>query len=190
MVNPPSGTGSQADAITLLMREHFDDIWRYARRRCQSPEDADDVAAEVFATACRRGLADGLPSPDERRVWLFGVARRVLANQRRSAVRRDRLHLRLAQEPRPPSPETEVTDDSLWRALGELSDDDRDLILMRAWDQISVTDIAVILDCTPNAVSVRLHKARGRLAEQLDQTDLRDGGHETAIPTTKEDRNE
>lgn len=56
-------------------------------------------------------------------------------------------------------------------ALASLSDDDRDVVVMRCWDGLAVTDIAALLDCTPNAVSVRLHKARRKLLDRLDRTD-------------------
>ena len=86
-------------------------------------------------------------------------------------------------------------DDALWHALAELSGDDRDLLLMRAWDQLSVTDIAVLLECTANAVSLRLHKARNRLKAELDKLrppevvrkDPKPNGNEALEPTPKGD---
>ncbi len=60
----------------------------------------------------------------------------------------------------------------LWAALARLSADDRDLLLMRAWDGLAVSDIAVLLDCTPNAASIRLTRARDRLAAAMGPTDL------------------
>src|SRR4029453_6989545 len=60
----------------------------YARRRVDRPEDAADVVADTMLVAWRR--LDEVPSGRETRPWLFGVARRVLANGRRGRGRRDR----------------------------------------------------------------------------------------------------
>lgn len=90
-----NGMAPERDEAALfsdMFEEHFDDLWRFARRRCNSSSDADDIVAETFAVAWRR-RAD-VPV-DATRLWLFGVARHVLNNQRRSSVRRDRLRLRL-----------------------------------------------------------------------------------------------
>ena len=160
-----------AEEFRALFDRHLDPVWRYARRRCESAEDADDIAAETFAVAWRRQRE--LPPADEVGLWLFGVARRVLANQRRTAERQGRLHLRLAEvaatEPSmgEPADTGSNLDRSLAHALAQLAPDDRELLLLRAWDGLRVQDIAVLLACTPNAVSIRLHKARRRLASLL-----------------------
>jgi RNA polymerase sigma-70 factor (ECF subfamily) len=157
------------------------EVWRFARRRCASGHDADDTVAETFAVAWRR-RAD-VPV-DDARLWLLGVARRVLANQHRSVRRRAGLRRRVEAiegtgGTGPPLDPADVAagrvDATLWRSLAALSADDRDLLIMRAWDQLPVTEMAVLLGCTPNAVSVRLHKARGRLAEALRSHGHHDG---------------
>jgi DNA-directed RNA polymerase specialized sigma24 family protein len=81
--------------VADLFNENFADVWRFVRRRTMSSADADEVTAETFATACRRS-ADLPPGP-ERRLWLFGVARYVLANHRRTLARRHRLSARRTQ---------------------------------------------------------------------------------------------
>src|SRR5688500_397673 len=93
-----------------LFAEHLPAGWGFSRRRCAAADVADDVAAETFAIAWRR--RDDLPAPDGVRLWLLATARRVLANQRRSDGRRDRLHQRVAAAapvgPVPPDPADEV----------------------------------------------------------------------------------
>lgn len=182
---------SEASAFRDAYDQHLAEIWRFVRRRCDGPEDADDVAAEVFAVAWRRRRE--LPPAGETRLWLYGVARRVLANQHRSARRRDRLHLRVAGAAttapgNAPDPAEDAAGSALWQALGTLSDDDRDLLLLRAWDGLAVTDLAVLLDCTPNAVSLRLHKARGRLAAALAAADEEGDETDRSISRTSEGR--
>lgn len=175
--NPQSPVAGPVEAATFrrLFDEHLDAVWRFARRRCDSTSDADDVAGETFAVAWRR-RAD-LPPPDEVGLWLFGVARRVLANQRRTTLRQERLQLRLAATTIRPATTTAPADeglgerDTLVAAFTALDPGDRDLLIMRTWDGLAVTDIAVLLGCTPNAASIRIHKARRRLAEALEPED-------------------
>lgn len=85
---------SEAEQFRRLFDAHFDDLWRYARRRCASRADADDITAQVFAVAWRRR---GEVPDTAARLWLFGVARYVVANHRRTAERQRQLHLRLVE---------------------------------------------------------------------------------------------
>ncbi len=178
---------SDDELFRRLFDAHFDDLWRFARRRSHSSAEADDITAEVFAVAWRR--RNELPDPGVR-LWLFGVARHVLANHRRSNERQRRLQLRLIDSHRDDRPEImDSPAERLRAALASLSDDDRDVVLMRCWDGLAVTDIAAVLGCTPNAVSVRLHKARRRLIDQLLQTDSVTSGHVSVDPQPRtEDR--
>lgn len=152
------------------------DVWRFARRRCHTAEDADDVASETFAVAWRR--RDDLPVGDDARLWLYGVARKVIANQRRSTSRLHRLREKVGASivvaPHVADPADVAvarSDGALRRALATLSEADRELLLMRAWDGLAVTDIAALLDISPNAASVRLTKARNKLAAALAPRD-------------------
>src|SRR5690606_36317041 len=119
-------------AFRALFDAHMPDIWRYARRRCPSTDDADDAVAETFAIAWRR-RAD-VPA-DGARLWLLAVARRVLSNQRRSTRRRDGLRLRVSSSrPGSGSGFADSAEDAalasnhpLWSALASLAPEDRDL---------------------------------------------------------------
>lgn len=171
----------ERSAFEAMAAADFDDVWRFVRRRCDSSEDADDVTAETFAVAWRR--RGDLPA-DGARLWLFGVARRVLANHRRSLDRRERLHLRLVRAAPESTPEVWAEPDgSLWAAMRALSPEDRELLIMRAWDELPVGEMAVLLGCTPNAASLRLHRARGRLAAELDRKERDRAGQVMAEPT-------
>jgi RNA polymerase sigma-70 factor (ECF subfamily) len=169
----------------VLFDAHFGDLWRFARRRCGA-DDADDVAAQVFAIAWRR--RHDLPDGGEVRSWLFGVARGVLANQRRSDARQDRLRRRLtAFHGGDHDGSPDVSDGELRLVLGELSDDERAVVLMRCWDELTVGEIATVLGCSPNAVSIRLHRVRRRIAAKLAAKELAVDGH---VPAELERRKE
>lgn len=171
------------DAFEAFVRADFTDVWRFVRRRVDSTADADDVTAEVFATAWRR--RDEAPPAEERRLWVFGVARLTLRNHHRSGVRRDRLHLRLVDGTATTTEPVE-RDDTVWRALASLDPDDRDLLIMRAWDGLAVNDIAVVLGVSANAVSQRLAKARTRLAAAMAAVDPGDpAGEPTVVATVR-----
>jgi RNA polymerase sigma-70 factor (ECF subfamily) len=141
----------------------------YALRRAGSPEDAADVVSETFMIAWRR--LDEVPAGDEARLWLYGVARRVLANQRRGQLRRERLNARLLDEVAAVGArvmaEGPVPDSAVMAALARLDEGDRELITLVAWESLDRDQIATMLGCSRATVRVRLHRARRRLARLL-----------------------
>lgn len=149
-----------------IYTDHYEAVLRYCLRR-SSREDALDAAAETFTVAWRR--RDEFPA-DRSLPWLYGVARRVLANQRRSAGRRRSAiaPLRVVGDD---GPEPQVVRDfeaeEVVGALQRLRSADRELIALAAWEGLSRDEIAVAMDCTPNAVTKRLNRALDRLAREL-----------------------
>jgi len=150
-----------------LFRENYGAVRGYALRRA-APEAAQDVVAETFLVAWRR-LDD---VPDDALPWLYGVARRVLANQRRSATRGAALERRLAGaengaestlDPGETAGETEL----VRQALGRLSDSSREALLLVAWDGLSAARAARAAGCSRPTFAVRLHRARAQLAMEL-----------------------
>lgn len=158
-------------------------ILAYAARRTPDLGDAADVVAETFMVAWRR-IGD-VPEGEQARPWLYGVARRVLANQRRGLERRRRLHVRLASELAGSIAvasfgEDEVDVEPIATAFGQLGEGDRELLTLVAWDGLSRDEIAAMLGCSTAAVRVRLHRARRRLEQQLNSDTLKrvgEAGH-------------
>ena len=114
----------------------------YALRRAPSAEDAADAVADTFLVAWRR-LENVPPEPDAR-LWLYGVARRTLANQRRGAERRGRLAERLRDEASP-ALESVTLDEERERvltALAALPPDDRELLLLVGWEDLTPAEAA------------------------------------------------
>lgn len=151
-----------------VFRALYPDVLRYLQRRAD-PAVAEDLAAEVFAVAWRR-WAD---VPREVRPWLFGVARNLLAEDRRVQGRRRRLELRLGAERAPGWDEMAGAGAALdLRAAWErLSDGDREVLALVAWDGLTGREAAQVLGCTRGAFSVRLTRARRRLRRLLDDVE-------------------
>ncbi|WP_028049238.1 RNA polymerase sigma factor [Cellulomonas sp. URHD0024] len=153
------------ERFTALFDATHRPLLAYAIRRVADPADAADVVAETFLVAWRR--LDEVPPGDHARPWLFGVARRVLANLYRGERRRHALADRLREsltEIAPPD-RTELSDVEI--ALGKLDDDDRELLRLVAWEDLARDEIAIALGVSRAAVRVRLHRARQRLLQQM-----------------------
>jgi RNA polymerase sigma-70 factor (ECF subfamily) len=155
-----------------LYREQARAILAYALRRVENPEDASDVVAETFLVAWRR--LDEVPLGGGERLWLYAVARRVTANIRRAEGRRTRLSERLAQTlPRqlvtPPEPGGEAAD--VLRAMAGLGEEERELLLLVTWDELSPKEAAKVLGLSQLATRSRLHRARRRLRALLEERD-------------------
>jgi RNA polymerase sigma factor (sigma-70 family) len=157
----------QKELFERLYEAHYDAVARYALRRTDSPDDAVDVLGETFMTAWRR-LDDVPDGPDAARLWLYGVARRVLANQRRGAARRELLVTKLRGEFTEAAAARPAADTGAVRnAFARLSDDDRELLSLTGWEGLSPGEVAEVLGCRAGAVRVRLHRARKRFARAL-----------------------
>lgn len=168
MLSPPrAGTAERQARFEAVYAANQAPILSYALRRTASSEDAADILAETFLTAWRR--LDDLPPGDDATLWLYGVARRVLANyyrgERRRSALADRLREELAHSYSPPVLTAETT--QLTTALRRLSGQDRELLTLAAWEGLSYGQLAVVLGCSRNAVRIRLHRARTRLAAEL-----------------------
>lgn len=136
----------------------------YVRRRLDS-QDADDVVADVFVIAWRR-LGD---VPDDPLPWLLGVARRVLANRRRGANRyaalRDRMTFERPADALPAS--TALESRAVLGALRAMREQDRETLLLVAWEGLEPAEAAKALGVSPNTFSARLSRARRRFERAL-----------------------
>ena len=158
-------------------RELYEPICGYTLRRVRDPEDAAEAIAETFVTLWRR--FDRCPQGEQLRPWLYGVARRVIANQRRGERRRTALGERLVENFDPAVLEPTVGPEdptALAQAFAGLSESDRELLSLVAWEGLSRGEIAVALGTSRAAVRLRLHRARKRLRDALAPTQRRFSG--------------
>jgi RNA polymerase sigma-70 factor (ECF subfamily) len=140
-----------------IYAEHVDAVRAYVRRR--APESlVEDVVADVFVVALRR--IDEVPR--NALPWLYGVARKTLANERRRQSRVAPVAPEVSYEPEP------VGDSQLAAAFAALSDADREILRLVAWEGLALRRAARVLECSPVAARVRYHRAKARLRARLD----------------------
>lgn len=146
----------------------------YAVRRTASPEDAADVVAETFVIAMRR--LDDIPEGEMELLWLYGTARGVVANFKRRAQLRSRATQQVgALGQRVAAEYSEAPHlDALMaaEALAALDEPDRELLMLAAWEGLSSMELACVLNCSPTAARIRLHRARARLRANLGERAL------------------
>ncbi len=173
------------DDGTLRFRQIYESYYgavsAYARRRLPDGDLAQDAVSETFLVAWRR-LAD-VPAGADTLPWLYGVARRVIANQRRGNLRRVELSSRLAREWLPSSDVDAgvLFDDerrTVLSALLRLRPGDQEILRLAVWEELSHREIGLVVGCSEAAVAVRMHRARNRLGKEIEKGRPR-AGHET-----------
>src|SRR5512133_2473761 len=148
-----------------IYEEHREAVRAFVRRR--APESVvDDVVSETFLVCWRR--LDRVP--DEPLPWLYAVARKTLANERRAAARRASPTGGVEHTAEAAGELPVLTSDRvLGQAFGLLGEDDREVLRLVAWEQLPLRDAATALGCSYVACRVRFHRARRRLAAHLQR---------------------
>jgi len=158
---------SRRERFEAVYAANFGPILGYVLRRTTSGDDAADIVAETFLTAWRR--LDDVPSGERARLWLYGVARRMLANHFRGERRRselsDRLRADLADVHRDPEWTGQLAE--IGTALRSLPEPDRELLALVAWEGLDYTQISAVLGCSRNAARIRLHRARTKFSQAM-----------------------
>lgn len=161
---------ARAARFEALVGRVHEPLVRYSRRRADA-DTADEVVAETLTVLWRR--LEDVPA-DAELAWSYGVARRCLANARRGKVRRLRLVSKAATMIEASDTfEPDVAfigddaDPALAVALAMLEAPDQEVLRLWAWEQLEAREIAAVFDITPNAASIRLHRAKQRLKDLL-----------------------
>jgi RNA polymerase sigma factor (sigma-70 family) len=177
---PTAGDGRIIDAedFDAAFRQHFPLVYRFIARRVGTAL-AEDLAAETFATAYRR-RACFEPARASLRSWLYGIAANLVRSHWRAEQHLLALDARLL-------PEIDLPDSSdavdqrvtaallaprLASALGMLSSDQREVLLLCAWAELSHEEIAAALGIAPGTARSRLSRARALLREHLGDFDF------------------
>ncbi len=152
-----------------LFRRTRLDLLRYLTRRAGDPDEAADLLAETYLIAWRR--LEVIPAGDAARLWLFGVARNLLKKRASRSRTTEALAERLAAELHAAQQTAEATNDErahlALRAFGRLSEQDREILSLTAWEGLRPGQIASVMGISANRARVRLHRARTKLGRQL-----------------------
>ena len=154
--------------FTSLYDQFYRNVLRYALQHAER-DSAEDVASEVFLIAWRR--RDDIPDPPL--PWLLVVARNLLSKHAGAGRRRRQLAERMAVL-------TSAADIAAWdageyvveretalAAFVSLPDRDAETLTLVTWHGLSIADAATVAGCSPRAFTVRLHRARRRLIDAL-----------------------
>ena len=166
---PVTSTLDAEQRYRRLFVDYHRDIYAYCRRRTDA-HTAADCAAETFLTAWRR--IDDVPGGEASLRWLYGVARRTLANEYRGTRRRQRLRGSLRDNPRDvdPTPEVQVVrreqDEQVLRALAVLKPRDREVLQLALWEELPHAAIAELLGCSTQAVTQRIYRATRQVCKE------------------------
>lgn len=145
----------------------YDRVWSFVMRRIASEHEARDVVADTYLHVWRR-MRDVPDDPVLADAWVFGTARRAIANHRRGEARRIRLVGRLPSA-QPVDADFDVGgDEAVVRALRNLAPKHREVLELALWDELTHAQIARVLGCSENAVAIRLHRARAALRRRYD----------------------
>lgn len=155
-----------------VYREHYGFVWAVVRRLGVPTALVDDALQDTFVVAYRRREEF---AGESIRPWLYGIARGIASNYRRSAQRSARKHRAIAQASTRStrSAESQVVLHDLDRFLGDLSARDRELFVLSEVEGFTGPELASALGCKMSTAYGRVRSLRQRFAEQGDAGGLR-----------------
>jgi len=168
-----------------LYRRYLAQVYSYAFYELGDHHEAEDATERTFVAALtnldrfeeRAKPADG-EGASTFRVWLFRIARNVVANHRRGRRRHPQASLdaaALVADPLDVEGRAAVRDEAAaaWRAVGRLPADRRRALVLRFVDEMSTAEIAGVLGRSEGAVRVLIHRALRTVARDLSRADAR-----------------
>ncbi len=165
------------DAYGTFFRRHVRPITAYAVRRCDGADDVADLVSDTFMIALQ-AAGRYLPETDTALPWLFGIARRVLARQRRRKAGFSRLLTKntnsnaryhgFEEDAIAAAIDAARSAPALRHALDRLSAGEREVLELVAFEGLSPSEAAFVLDLTPNAARLKLSRARKHMRTMLD----------------------
>ncbi|MEF3307040.1 RNA polymerase sigma factor [Paenibacillus sp. GYB003] len=160
--------------LSDLMDRYGNDVWNYAFFLTSRFDQADDIFQDVFLKVYRSMLS--FRGESSVKTWLLAITRNVAKDHRKSAwARRVLLMASVRRSETASSTEKEVlsrmVNGDIWKAVMDLPEKLREVLLLYAHHQLSIPEIASMLNISPGTVKSRLHRARAKvpviLKEQL-----------------------
>jgi RNA polymerase sigma-70 factor (ECF subfamily) len=162
-------------AYAQLYDRYVEQIYRYALRRTGDRGLAEDVTSATFEKALRHLSSHGWEGKSYK-AWLYLLASQQIIEHHR----RNQRYIALTDDTKADIDIEEMAENTMqWadivQAMGELSENDQEIITLRLIDRLSNSEAAQFLGCSPPKVSVRLYRALGRLRKVLDATTSSEG---------------
>ena len=165
-----------------LYRKYLAQVYSYAYYELGDHHDAEDATERTFVAALtnlhrfeERARPEDGHGASTFRVWLFRIARNVVADRQRARYRRPEEQLEaaaaLADGGADPAAQVARRDEAsaAWRAIERLPGDRRRAIILRFVDEMSTSEIAGVLGRSEGAVRVLIHRALRAVARDLDE---------------------
>jgi RNA polymerase sigma-70 factor (ECF subfamily) len=161
-----SFTLGSSDAFTELFHRYKQPIFGFFRRRVSDPSHAEELTQETFFALLR--AASRYQPRALFRTYLYAIGFQILRAHRRKAAFRATFLGRPNHIPDPAK--HDATESGLWvrRAVDKLEPLDREILLLREFEQLSYSEIADLLPIPLNTVRSRLFRARTALRELLE----------------------
>jgi RNA polymerase sigma factor (sigma-70 family) len=165
---------TEPERFSVIFERHHRVVWTYLARLA-GPDVADEIAGDVFTIAFAR-RHDFDPDRGQVRSWLYGIASNLLRTRFRSE-RRARLAFARAATATAAAEPTALIDDAaelaatvlrVRTAMSRLDRDQRELLVLYAWEELSYAEIADVLGIPIGTVRSRLARTRRRLRELMN----------------------
>lgn len=153
--------------VTRFVQREAPDLLNYFIRRSEIREDAADLMSETLLVVWRR--VESLPADEtEARMWLYGIARRVILSHRRGLRRKQALASRLRGSLALQGSDHDAKEGSeAADAIAQLAAVDREIIRLVHWEGFSLAEVATIMRRRPATIRSRYHRARESLRSAL-----------------------
>jgi RNA polymerase sigma-70 factor (ECF subfamily) len=155
------------ESFEAMYRSYYPRVLATARHRVSDRTTAEDITQDVFRAAAQRHRAGHTVDTP----WLFATVRNLIGNEYRRAQRAaalsERIEAAASIEARPgeASPDTAI---DVTRAMVALAENDREILQLAYWDDLSGNELAAALGISPGAARVRLTRAKQALRALLD----------------------
>ncbi|MEY4347697.1 MAG: hypothetical protein RIS43_116 [Actinomycetota bacterium] len=162
------------EEFTTVVNTHADVVRAYIFRRGSGLDvgvsDIDDIAADVWAIAwSKRSQAPAVEDIDVMRAWLLQIARLTLANHIRKTVARRQWGVSETDIAVASTEHIVLADEDLRRGFAALSPGEKEVFALTVWEGLKPAQVAEVLGISANAASLRLFKARTKIAEILTE---------------------
>ncbi|WP_066285865.1 RNA polymerase sigma factor [Arthrobacter sp. B6] len=152
-------------AFIALYKDSYPRVHKFVLRRVDDSELAQELASDVFRIAWEKW--DGATATEI--PWLLAVARNLIGNAYRGRDRQKALTEKIIATATG-GPGESGDNEAVENALAALRNKDRDVLQLAYWDDLTIAEIAQVLDCSQSAAKVRLHRAREAFRRLLPAT--------------------